>query len=36
MNLDSEKFNFNNTESQLNQKTSDSYKNSADTFIQTL
>ena len=36
MNLDSEKFNFDNAEFQLNQETSDFYENSVDTPTQTL
>ena len=36
MNFNSEKFNSDDAESQLNQETSDSHENSADTPIQTL
>ena len=36
INLNSEEFNSDDVESQLNQKTSDSHKDSADIFIQTL
>ena len=36
MNLDSEEFNSDNTESQLNQETSDSHENSADIPTQIL
>ena len=36
MNLDSEESNSDDAEPQLNQKTSDSHENSADTLIQTL
>ena len=36
MNLNSEEFNFDNAEPQLNQKTSDFHKNSADTPTQIL
>ena len=36
MNFDSEEFNPDDAEFQLNQETSDSHENSADTLIQTL
>ena len=36
MNLDSEEFNFDDAELQLNQKTSDFYENSADILTQIL
>ena len=36
MDFDSEEFNPDNAEFQLNQETSDFYKNSADTLTQTL